>query len=264
MARVETTEIETGGGAGVPTKRAPVLAVRLGRGRTGGTTLLDFLIQRARNQGREIIVADGDRRNADLAGLHPGAMQPPTDETGDVKEWITAVLIRMAETGRSVALDLGGGDRVLSEYGKDLALTEFCAEIGAQPLALLCMGPDPSDFEHVLSLVRAGYFAPGRSVLVLNENLVPANRTAAAAFEPIVTRGDFAELVKAGARPIYLPALACMDHLRTRGLGFYAAIAGERGTSDEVMDPVRRFMVKKWIARLERELAEVGVMDWLP
>jgi len=99
---------------------------------------------------------------------------------------------------------------------------------------------------------------------VPNENLVPGNRTAAVAVEPIVTRGDFAELVKAGARPIYLPALACMDHLRKLGLGFYAAIARERGAGGEVMDPVRRFMIKRWIGRLETELAELGVADWLP
>jgi hypothetical protein len=110
MARIEKTETEAGGA--VLTKRAPVLAVRLGRGRTGGTTFLDWLIQRARNQGRELIVADGDRRNADLAALYPGqAMQPPSDDTGDVKEWITSVLIRMTETEQSVALDLGGGIR---------------------------------------------------------------------------------------------------------------------------------------------------------
>ena len=32
-------------------ERLPVLAVRFGRGRTGGTTVLDFLIQRARRAG---------------------------------------------------------------------------------------------------------------------------------------------------------------------------------------------------------------------
>ena len=31
-------------------ERLPVLAVRFGRGRTGGTTVLDFLIQRARGR----------------------------------------------------------------------------------------------------------------------------------------------------------------------------------------------------------------------
>ena len=33
-------------------ERLPVLAVRFGRGRTGGTTVLDFLIQRARRAER--------------------------------------------------------------------------------------------------------------------------------------------------------------------------------------------------------------------
>jgi hypothetical protein len=45
----------------------PVLAIRLGRGRTGGTTFLDFLVQRARREGKTIRVADGDRSHATLS-----------------------------------------------------------------------------------------------------------------------------------------------------------------------------------------------------
>jgi len=63
--------------------------------------------------GREVIVADNDRRNADLAGLYPGqTMQPPSDDTGDAKEWITSVLIRMAETEQSVARPDSGHRRL--------------------------------------------------------------------------------------------------------------------------------------------------------
>ena len=74
-----------------------VLAVRMGRGRTGGSTLLDWLVQRARTEGRGVAVGDGDRRNPTLAGLYPpgtlgGATQPATDETADVKDWITTQL----------------------------------------------------------------------------------------------------------------------------------------------------------------------------
>jgi hypothetical protein len=255
MAHIENTETEAGGI--VLTKRVPVLAVRLGRGRTGGTTFLDWMIQRARNQGREVIVADGDRRNADLAALYPGqAMQPPSDDTGDLKEWITSVLIRMAETEQSVALDLGGGDRVLAEYGRDLALVEFCQEMGAQPLALCFMGPDTADLEHVLTIVRAGYFRPERMILVLNENLVPSHKSPAAAFEPIVARAEFNELVSTGAQPVFLPALPCMDRIRQGGLGFYS---GDKG-----LDPVRAFMVRRWVARLESEAAKAGASEWLP
>lgn len=262
MARIEMTKTEADDGAAVLTRHAPVLAVRLGRGRTGGTTFLDWLIQRAKNQGRDVIAADADRRNADLAALYPGqAMQPPSDDMGDVKEWISTVLVRMVETGQSVALDLGGGDRVLAEYGRDLALVDFCQETGAQPLALCFLGPDAADLEHVLAIVRAGYFRPARILLVLNENLVPSHKNPASAFEPIIARTEFAKLVSTGAQPVYLPTLPCMDRLRELGLGFYC----ERGSSGgQALDPVRAFMVRRWVTRLESEIAKAGTTEWLP
>ena len=59
----------------------PVLALRLGRGRTGGSTFLDFLVQRTRRKGKEIRVADGDRLHATLSEWYPpgesgGALRP--------------------------------------------------------------------------------------------------------------------------------------------------------------------------------------------
>lgn len=244
--------------------RPPVLAVRLGRGRTGGTTGLSWLIDRARNMGREVIPADGDRRNATLKSYYPDATQPPTDETADVKEWLTHVLSQMAESGTSMGLDLGGGDRVLAEYGRDLGLVEFCEEIGAQPLALYFLGPDTADFEHVLTIARAGYFKPERSLLILNENLISGGRTPAGAFEGIISRSEFVDLVRAGMHPINMPTLPCMEAMRELRLGFYDAAAGRAGPGGRVLDPVRRFMVKRWLAHLEKQVANTGATEWLP
>ena len=66
----------------------PVLAICFGRGKTGSTTFLDFIIQRARRAGRAITVADGDRKKPTLAGLYPpgepgGALQPRGKNIGD-------------------------------------------------------------------------------------------------------------------------------------------------------------------------------------
>ena len=78
---------------GLLTDRSPVLAIRFGRGRTGGSTMLDLLVQLARAVGREVVVGDGDRRNPSLAGFYPpgmpgGASQPRSDEVPDVKDWM--------------------------------------------------------------------------------------------------------------------------------------------------------------------------------
>ena len=65
---------------GQDTATAQVLAVGLGRGFGGKSTGLAELVWRARNQGREVIVADGDPRSRTLAGMFPEAMSPPTEE----------------------------------------------------------------------------------------------------------------------------------------------------------------------------------------
>jgi hypothetical protein len=244
--------------------RAPVLAVRLGRGRTGGTTGLSWLIDRARNQGRSVIAADGDRRNATLKSIYPDAMQPASDDTADVRDWITEVLDRMTETQQSVALDLGGGDRVLADYGRDLALLDYCADIGARPLALYFMGPDKADFEHVLSIFRAGYFRPHQSLLVLNENLIPSGKSPAGAFKPVMALPEFGEMLAAGVQPINMPLLPCMDKVRETGIGFYDAGAGKKGANGMPLGPTHRFMVRNWLKAIETQIAEAGATEWLP
>src|SRR4051794_19401574 len=121
---------------------SPALVVGLGRGFGGKSTGLAELVWRARSQGRDVIVADGDARSRTLAGLFPEeATTPRTEELSDVKAWLTWVLNRMVREKRSAVLDLGGGDRVLQEYGRELRLVEFCARRGIEPLALYFLGP---------------------------------------------------------------------------------------------------------------------------
>ncbi|MGG5810558.1 hypothetical protein [Falsiroseomonas sp. CW058] len=238
-----------------------VLAVGLGRGFGGKSTGLAELVWRARNAGREVIVADGDPRSRTLAGMFEGATYPPTEELPDVKAWLTGVLNRMVRERRSAVLDLGGGDRVLQEYGRDLRLVEFCARRGIQPLALYFLGPEEEDLRHVLSIWDARYFRPERALLVLNEGVIREGRTVAGAFERTHQHPDFERMVAEGAVPVLMQRLACMDLLRQRGLGLYAAAAGD---GDAPLDPVEQFMVEDWLADLEKRRTDLGAAGWLP
>jgi hypothetical protein len=238
-----------------------VLAVGLGRGFGGKSTGLAELVWRARNAGREVIVADGDPRSRTLASMFPEAMQPPTEELPDVKAWLTGVLNRMVKERRSAVLDLGGGDRVLQEYGRDLRLVEFCARRGIEPLALYFLGPEDEDLRHVLSIWEAGYFRPRRTLLVLNEGVIREGRTVAGAFGRTLDDQGFRRMVEEGAVPVLMHRLACMDVVRRGGLGLYAAAAGDSGAP---LDPVEQFMVEDWLADLEGKRAQAGAAAWLP
>jgi len=57
--------------------RPNVLVVRLGRGRTGGSTALDWIIQRARSQGRDVLIGDGDMRIPTKPAMHSN-LKPAT------------------------------------------------------------------------------------------------------------------------------------------------------------------------------------------
>jgi len=54
------------------------------------------------------------------------------------------------------------------------------------------------DFDHILAIYRAGYFRTDRSILVMNESLVRAGKTARGAFDVIVKRPECRELAEGG------------------------------------------------------------------
>lgn len=244
----------------------PILAVRFGRGRTGGTTFLDFLVQRARRDGRALLIGDGDRNNATLSGLYPpdspgGALQPRSGEIADATEWVTEIISRMAEERVSMVLDMGGGDKVLSEHSNDMALPEFCEASGIEPLAIYMMGPDREDLQHVANIFEAGYFRSEKALLVLNESMVKTGKGASGAFDFIYKEERF-EPVIASVQIVYMPKLACMEAIRAEKLTFFDAAAGKKGSSGRALSLGHQFMVKTWLNRMEKAVAKVEA--WLP
>ena len=218
---------------------------------------------------------DGDLRSKTLSTLYPsrdasgepipnGASSPESDELPDIKKWLAAEFDDMVEHGVSRVLDLSGGDRVMQEFVRDLALADFCRDFGVIPTVALFLGPDVEDFRHASELLRSKEFPSERTILVLNEGVIRHGQTTSGAFEPIWALPEFKMIVRDGVRPVFLRRLTCMGVLRERGLGFYEAAAGRADKAGVRASPTLAHMTKTWLRTFEQEFDNADVLDWLP
>ena len=253
----------------------PTLAlwVRLGRGRTGGTTMADLEIQRAHRQGRRAKPLDGDLRSRTLSNLYPGrdgasapildgASAPVSEDLSAMKGWLGSELDLMIEHAVSCALDLGGGDRLLQEYGRELAIGEFCRDFNVGLTAAFNLGPDLEDLYHVLEVLRSKVLLGARVLLLLNEGVIRQGQTTDGVFDPIVAHPEFQALVADGASTILVPRLTCLDQLRERGLGFYEAAEGGLDKHGKKASPTLQHMTKAWLRAMDREHDKQGTQGW--
>lgn len=252
----------------------PTLFVRRGRGRTGGSTDIDYVIQRARHQGRRVKPLDGDLRSRTLSTLYPshdaagvpildGASAPASEDLPAMKTWLGRELDEMVEESVSRALDLGGGDRVLQEYARDLAVDEFCLDYDVGLTSAFYLGPDMEDFYHVLQILQSGDLKGARTLLILNEGVIRQGQTTEGVFDPILAHPDFHALVRDGAGVVVMPRLTCLDQLRERGLGFFDTIEGRPDKYGVKASPTLQHMTKTWMKTKERSHGDAGTSGWL-
>lgn len=259
----------------VATESGTKLVIRYGRGRTGGSTGLDLMVQRARYQGRRVKPLDGDLRSRTLSTLYPsldekgrriedGATSPPTDELPDIKAWLSAEFDEMVGQGVSRVLDLSGGDRVIQEYTRDLELIPFCRDFGIEPTVCLFLGPELEDFRHVMQLLKSGDLKCDRTMLILNEGVIRHGQTTTGAFDPIIAQPDFDAILQDGVRMVFMRRLTCLSVLRERGVGFYEAAHQRTDRSGTPISPTLSHMTKTWLATFEQDHESARTAAWLP
>ena len=187
---------------------------------------------------------DGDLRSATLARLYPlvapdgepiqdGATVPASEELPVVKSWLMSSLDEMADDRVSRLLDLGGGDRVMQEFIRDLSLPDYCSDFGIDLLSIYMLGPDVEDFRHVLELVRSTDLSKQRTLLVTNQGVIRLGQSVGGVFEPIIAHPDMKGLMRDGARTVYLRRLTCMEQVRASGMGYYDIAEGQPDANDQ-------------------------------
>ena len=146
MARHDDAVAELERAPVASTAENPRAVFAVGRGGRGKTVAYRWMIDRALNQGRQIIVADADRTNQTLAAFFGKlVVSPPSAADDDMCPWLDGLLEKAISERQSLIVDLGGGDQLLKHAAMELGLTEFLERNSIIPVVLHFAGADSDD-----------------------------------------------------------------------------------------------------------------------
>lgn len=240
---------------GIDLTGKPKIILLTGRGKTGKTTCALWMVDRAFEAGRELLMADMDPTNPTFKVRFPEAVRPDNiDDAASSLRWLEMFIGHALANGHSAVIDLGGGDATLRRLVDTMPqLVEVVEEAGSSLVLLYFLGPQEDDLSPMVSLEGRG-FKPGATGLVLNEGVTELGSDPAQALGRVRRHTAFRAAVARGAVPIRMPRLQNATAIETKRVHFSEAV--------KTFGPFERVRVKAWLGDMESSWA--GVQSWLP
>jgi len=245
-------------------EKSKICYIRGGRGNTGGTTGLSACVELALMEGRKVTVTDA-ARNPTFSSLYPDICTRPKSHTiPDVKEAITRHFDKMLDDDCQGVIDIGGGqDDVLGYYKNEVDFKEFGEEMGITIVYFVTFGPNVDDYEHAQQVKERGIFGDCPVLLVQSEGMLRMDQSPRDAFDAIEARPDYVRWVKQeGARPLYLPTLACLPLVRQLKLTLRDAATNQPSPDGEKIGTTNAYKVRKWLREWKESFTTFHCEEW--
>ncbi|WP_145145478.1 hypothetical protein [Roseomonas gilardii] len=238
----------------------------MGPGRSGKTTLLRYLLEKARPGQQAPIAAALDPQNRSLASFVNDVAQPDTTDPVGVARWAEELLGFVMAEKQSALLDMGGGDLSMGKLLEDVPdLARSLEEAGVHPVALYTLSPRVDDLS-VLAGYEAQGFRPKATALILNAGVADPTMPREDAFARVLRHSAFRASVERGAVPIWMPRLdaGVAAEIEGKRLRFGQARDGQAPDDQPgaILGPFDRSRVRKWMADMAAAL--VPIRSWIP
>lgn len=237
----------------------PKIIFVIGRGKTGKTTLLRWMAEKALEADRAFLMADIDPTNASFSSYFPNVSRPAGFDPVEVRAWLLRFIDYATGQKNTAIIDLGGGDTALRSLLSEMP-TIF-AEIeaaGLAPVAYYMCGPQPDDLAPIVTLSSHG-FVPEARAIIFNEGIAEPGLPRLQSFADVrnhpIVRGKIAE----GTLLLWMPRLFAAAAIENWRSSFAMARDGRTELPLNIFDRTR---VRAWLETMDRRFA--GVMSWMP
>lgn len=247
--------------------------VLCGRGRTGKSTWARWAAERALDNGRELMVVDGDRTNSTLASFFPDARRPTHADDMTVNRFLENVTAELISKGGNALIDMGGGDRLFAALAEHKKFFKVLPRFGIDLLCWHFAAGGRDDFETLVRMNGMGLVSR-RTAIVLNEGLTSPGPVGEDPFATLLTGRTLTQAVSNGARILRMPSVPLATMAEADGLfiGIRAAMEGGVPLGDDgqphpsavPLDFWRRMELEDWLAAMEERHQGAAVAEWLP
>ena len=230
-----------------------------GRGKTGKTTFLRWVAEKALAEGRPFLMADIDPTNASFASYFEDVSRPDTDDPAGVNRWLQSFIEYAVQEQISAVIDMGGGDTTLRTLATEMpGFAQQIEEAGLIPVNFYLAGSQPDDMAPVATMAARGY-RPRARAIILNESAAEVGLSREQAFGRVIRNRAFLDEMKTGAVNLWMPRLHAADAVESRRSTYALAGAGQTTPPLGLFD---RSRVRDWLDRMDR--AFEGVRSWMP
>lgn len=231
----------------------------VGRGKTGKTTLLRWMAEKALASGKSFLMADIDPTNASFASYFEGVSRPDTDDPAGVSRWLQAFIEYAVKNQTTAMIDLGGGDTTLRTLATEMpGFADQIEEAGLVPVSFYLAGTQPDDLAPIATLAARG-FSPRARAVVLNESAADVGLSRQQAFMRVVRNRVLLDQLGGGTINLWMPRLHAADAVESRRSTFSAARDGQTKPPLGIFD---RSRVKSWLEAMDTQFH--GVQSWMP
>ena len=241
----------------------PKIIFWIGRGKTGKTTGIRWMAERAIRNGAVMLMADMDPTNDTFSKYIENVARPsePSDPALALK-WLDKLLQHALHHKTTLLVDLGGGDTTLRRLVSQLPdLVSLFEASGFSVELFYTVGPQEEDLSPLATMEGLG-FKPTTTAIILNQGLVEVGEAPETAFARILRHSAFNAAMNRDAIAVWMPKLLVAQQVEIRRLHFQAAADGDIGQGKTPLGPFDRARVQSWLQGMETSFS--GIATWLP
>jgi hypothetical protein len=228
----------------------PRVVMTFGAGRSGKSTLLRWVVERAIDRDGEtgVVLASMDMARPTLQQFFPGAIVPKQ------ADGLERLISRLLELKRTAAIDFGADASLVPLLNQVPDLHRMMLDQGVEPVVLYLLSPRSADLTVLMAMEAAG-FRPEATALIVNTGTM-VGEDPEGEFGQLRRHSVYRAAIERGAVEIWMPRLFAARAVEDRRISFRKAVAPEAG-----LGLFERSKVAKWLGAMD--LAFAPIASWL-